>query len=89
MHRHSVMHRSHKANVMHRARQLWQVFANLNVGSGRGNGTEFATDLTGSLRLHVPHVQLTGATEEKDKDTGPTAGHPSTRRGLQRQQVRE
>jgi len=67
---HTVRHRPEEAELVHLIGEKGEVFANLDAGDVGGDGFEFATDFGGSIGLHVPEVDVTGAAEEEDEDAG-------------------
>ena len=65
----AVMGGADEGAAVHLLRQARQVFRQLQSGDAGGDRLELAADLGGRLRLHVPHVEMTGTAVEEKENT--------------------
>ena len=87
------IHRTDDSELVHHRRLQWQMFANLDPRNARGNRTKRATNRGWHVRLHVPHVKLTGTARKPDQNhrASLAARHPfrSLSAGLENRWQRE
>jgi hypothetical protein len=89
---HAVMHGTNERHAMHLLSQSRQMLTDRDTSETAGDGIEFAADLRGSFRLHIPHIQMTGSAVQKQHDAMIRSGGKRVRVGEERalsQQARQ
>ena len=64
----TVVHGPNQRRAMHLLSKPWQMFRNRNARQTAGDRIKFTADFGWCFWLHVPHVQVTGTSVQKQHD---------------------
>ena len=63
-----MVHRPDLRHFVHQLGGVGEVFSHANAGEGRFNAAEFTTNISGGVRLEIPHVLLRRTSREVQDD---------------------